>query len=170
MLIMCRDCKEEKNCLEFHKNKSTKNGFAKMCKVCKSDEYRNLKAKDPEKMNLQRKLWARKRKIEDPDCGKKYYHKNKERIKEYKKENREKDKFKINARTKLNLHIHRGYIVKPNICSECLRYTDKIEAHHEDYEDALNVTWLCKECHIVADKEKQKRDDMIKYNLLKSMM
>jgi 5-methylcytosine-specific restriction endonuclease McrA len=32
--LTCCKCKEDKNTSEFHKNKSTKTGYAKQCKVC----------------------------------------------------------------------------------------------------------------------------------------
>lgn len=170
MKYICSQCCQEKEKEEFGKSSNIKRGFDYHCKECEHERYKRKKAKDPEAHNLRAKLWARKRISEDPEYGKKYYQKNKERIKEYKNKNREKNKDKINARTRLNLYLLKGYIQKPDICSRCKEKCDRIEAHHEDYTKSLDVIWLCPPCHILADKEKKKRDDKIMYEYLKSQM
>ena len=42
--------------------------------------------------------------------------------------------------------IKRGRLVKATHCEKC-NSTDRIEAHHDDYNKALDVRWLCKRCH-----------------------
>ena len=100
---------------------------------------------------------------------KKYYKKNKEyfilyqkkysKTKEYKKRARERAKkynknnpLKNQARHKLRNAVVAGKIIKPKECSNCRNET-KIEAHHSDYSKPLEVIWLCKLCHRLADKK-----------------
>jgi hypothetical protein len=43
-----------------------------------------------------------------------------------------------------------GLIDRPGACSWCRR-RGKLERHHWDYSEPLNVTFLCVECHVLAD-------------------
>lgn len=62
---------------------------------------------------------------------------------------REKHKgFKGKARKKLKKAIERGKIIKPKICEDCGQIPEKpLHGHHEDYNFALKVNWLCSLCH-----------------------
>lgn len=63
----------------------------------------------------------------------------------YKKIQVERYPEKIKARQRIYYHKRAGNII-PGVCETC--GTDKrIEAHHLDYDDPLNVIWLCNECH-----------------------
>lgn len=46
MIIKCCKCKIEKTSLEFYKNKNIKNGFGKVCKVCRKQERPRQKEKN----------------------------------------------------------------------------------------------------------------------------
>lgn len=56
------------------------------------------------------------------------------------------------ARMKLNYHVRKGNIIKPNDCESC-HENKKLDGHHEDYSKALEVKWLCRGCHADADKK-----------------
>lgn len=43
-----------------------------------------------------------------------------------------------------------GLITRPHCCSWCRRRA-RLERHHWDYDEPLNVTYLCEECHGLAD-------------------
>jgi hypothetical protein len=43
-----------------------------------------------------------------------------------------------------------GLIERPRGCSWCRRRF-RLERHHWDYEEPLNVTYLCSGCHAIAD-------------------
>ncbi len=43
-----------------------------------------------------------------------------------------------------------GLITRPKCCSWCRRRR-RLERHHWDYDEPLNVTYLCVECHDIAD-------------------
>lgn len=57
---------------------------------------------------------------------------------------RQNNRKKRNARERVFYAVKTGKIKKMP-CSNC--GNDKSEAHHEDYEKALDVVWLCKVCH-----------------------
>lgn len=43
-----------------------------------------------------------------------------------------------------------GLITRPKCCSWCRRRL-RLERHHWDYDEPLNVTYLCVDCHAIAD-------------------
>ncbi len=43
-----------------------------------------------------------------------------------------------------------GLIERPGCCSWCRRRR-RLERHHWDYDEPLNVTFLCGDCHDIAD-------------------
>lgn len=62
----------------------------------------------------------------------------------WRKQNRWKNRLKINARNRVwNLILSGKLSKKP--CSKC---PDKMgEAHHTDYTRPLEIIWLCRKCH-----------------------
>jgi len=43
-----------------------------------------------------------------------------------------------------------GLIERPKCCSWCRR-RQRLERHHWNYDEPLNVTFLCADCHALAD-------------------
>lgn len=43
-----------------------------------------------------------------------------------------------------------GLLSRPRACSWCRR-PRRLQRHHWDYEEPLNITFLCQDCHAVAD-------------------
>jgi hypothetical protein len=43
-----------------------------------------------------------------------------------------------------------GLIARPRCCAWCRSHA-RLERHHWDYTEPLNVTFLCVECHDIAD-------------------
>lgn len=59
-------------------------------------------------------------------------------------------RMKSNARAYVNVYQHRGLIeAKP--CEHC--GNPEAEKHHEDYNQPLAVTWLCRKCHLAEHRE-----------------
>jgi len=56
-----------------------------------------------------------------------------------------KEKEKI--RRKARKAVLSGKLVKPDSCSLCGCSTKKIQAHHDDYGNPLDVIWVCTTCH-----------------------
>ena len=175
----CCRCKIEKEVSEFGKRKDTNDGLQYMCKIClkqyfqSNKEKRNQCQKQYYQMNKEKKKqYYQLNREKKKEYQKQYVQMNKETIKEYQKQyvqlnkekmrdyrnqyyrrNPEKDK----ARVKLNDAVQSGKIHKPLYCSSC--DSDRhLEAHHTDYSKPLEVTWLCKSCHVdlhnrLRDKE-----------------
>jgi len=54
------------------------------------------------------------------------------------------------ARSTANVAVARGKIF-PEPCADC--GAEKTEKHHEDYDKPLEVTWLCRTCHLARHKK-----------------
>ena len=52
----------------------------------------------------------------------------------------------LRAAVKVHFALGKGKLVKPAVCSRCLR-EGRLCAHHHDYGRPLDVTWLCEPCH-----------------------
>jgi hypothetical protein len=59
----------------------------------------------------------------------------------------DRNKAKRSAHLKAYSAIRRGTIKKPDACSACATASPRLEAHHTDYSQPLNVQWLCTKCH-----------------------
>ncbi len=44
-----------------------------------------------------------------------------------------------------------GMLERPKCCSWCRRRWHRLERHHWDYDEPLTVTFLCGDCHDIAD-------------------
>jgi len=44
-----------------------------------------------------------------------------------------------------------GLIVRPRACTWCRR-RQRLQRHHWSYDEPLNVTFLCTDCHDIADR------------------
>src|SRR5258708_38228987 len=44
-----------------------------------------------------------------------------------------------------------GLIERPKCCAWCRRRRLRLQRHHWSYDEPLNVTFLCVDCHAIAD-------------------
>ncbi len=56
------------------------------------------------------------------------------------------EKIKSRARAYANTHQRRG-LLTPEPCIGCGSLD--VEKHHDDYSKPLEVTWVCRECHLL---------------------
>lgn len=54
--------------------------------------------------------------------------------------------YKDIARKAVHNAVRRGALVRPNECEDC-GIGCKPEGHHDDYNEQLEVRWLCLTCH-----------------------
>lgn len=60
----------------------------------------------------------------------------------------EEQRRKSVARAYANVYQKRG-LLKPKPCEDCSsEKVEKVEKHHADYSKPLDVTWLCRPCHL----------------------
>lgn len=118
----CTACGTTKPIAEFVRSKAEPSGYTSRCKVCRRIASREYYERDRER-HLRR-------------------------FRVYKKNNpRYRDNAqKARARKAVGKAIQGGTLHRPESCSECFKYC-KPEAHHDDYNQPLNVRWLCKTCH-----------------------
>ena len=172
---ICKTCGIEKEESQFFKKKEK--WFEGTCKECKKNKLTEKESKNSEFYKEKERLRSEQRRKTDEwkewrkDHQKRnrekistkaieYYHKNNnvyEKQKQWRNKNKEKFKIyidksnekypqRLRARKILNYHINIGNMTRPNKCSNCLKEC-KPEAHHTNYERALDVQWLCRSCH-----------------------
>jgi hypothetical protein len=61
---------------------------------------------------------------------------------------------KVVAQRALHEAVRRGVLSRPGFCEGCGR-VGKVEGHHEDYLRHLDVAWLCRKCHNLADNRRR---------------
>lgn len=71
---------------------------------------------------------------------------NREKLNEYQREWYQKNKEKRRAHVILNRSVKSGTIMRPDKCSECGK-SCKPDGHHVDYNQPLDVIWICRACH-----------------------
>lgn len=126
-LIQCNKCHQEKPLSDFHKLKGNK--YRKTCKLC---------IREYDKSPIRKKrhnAWRNSPK-------------GKLRIKQYNNENKEEIRLRKRAQNAVHVAI-RNKILKRKPCEICGNL--KAQAHHEDYNEPLEVKWLCQSCHYFID-------------------
>lgn len=156
--MLCRWCWEVKELTSeyWNKDRHTKTWFIYRCKECMKPINKEANRKryyaNPEKERVRRKL---------------YYSKNKKKIREKRRWNREKENAKRRERmseisAKIHAHskemwywfIHakvsrliKKLWIRPKECPICWYISDKIIAHHPDYNKPYEVVFCCNSCH-----------------------
>jgi hypothetical protein len=55
----------------------------------------------------------------------------------------------MNCRSYAKVYLRRGKL-HPQPCVDC--GAAEVEMHHEDYDQPLMVTWVCRSCHLARHK------------------
>lgn len=58
---------------------------------------------------------------------------------------------KQHARNQATSALKAGVLKSPQHCEACGMFR-KLQMHHQDYSKALDVQWLCQDCHVEADR------------------
>lgn len=124
----CTKCKRILPLNEFHSDPRKPLGVSSHCRACHR-EYR---------ANNKRKLWQSTR--------------------QYRTNNPDYDR-KRKAWNAMYYALRMGKITKPETCSICGGwFGSKIQAHHEDYDQPLEVVWCCQDCHVKLDAERREKE------------
>jgi len=118
---------------EYYSDSRTGNGLKAQCRICHMKGC--LATRDPDNARkINREYMARARRI-NPD-----------KFKEREKNRPPASPKKVLARSRLNSAVKNGTLDKPKQCSKCGSEI-RINGHHPDYNEPLEVEWLCPLCH-----------------------
>lgn len=129
MTKVCFRCSKEKDISEFYVHSGMSDGHLGKCKDCTKEDNTNNRWS---KISLVREY--------DRSRGNRQSY-------EYIKEYRQKFPEKYNAYIVLSNAVRSGEILKPNVCEECGMFDNRLEAHHKNYDEPLDVEWVCSICH-----------------------
>lgn len=137
MVKGCFKCQEVKPLSEFYPHKRMADGHLNKCKACAREDMR----KHREAGLCQESDWRR-------------YHENEQRrqmINEKAADFHRSNPLIRKAHSAISNAIRDGRLTRPTQCSQCGSEGKRIEAHHDDYSKPLEVRWLCKRCHALAN-------------------
>lgn len=142
----CNKCSEVKPLAEFYRDKGSPDGHRWYCKTCFGAQVKARREANPDQKKAVDRAW----KDQHPEQVRAYRrgwvlrHRNEkaEQNKKYRGQNPEKDA----AHQSLNYAVRTGRLIKPKACERCGE-NERIQGHHEDYSQPLQVIWLCRPCH-----------------------
>lgn len=157
MIKKCFKCEEVKPLEEFYRHSAMKDGYLNKCKDCAKTDSKKHRSD-----NLDRCMEYDRNRPNKIDRYKLQYEYNKtEKGKEVRKsanmKYRDGNKIKRIAHTKFSNALRDGVVVPPDSCSRC-GSVGKVQGHHDDYEQPLNVRWLCLKCHTDFHREVRRKE------------
>ena len=139
---VCTKCKKYKEYEHYFRQDNTKTKRSPTCKKCKYKYFLDKK----ENIYKARKKWTHNNIEKARGYALKYYYKNRSKFLKNNRKRRKENPEKFYARGVLYRAIGSKIIIKPKMCSECLK-NGKVHAHHKNYLNPLDVVWLCPICH-----------------------
>ena len=141
----CTICGAAKPLDEFRRDSNRPDGRRSHCKSCASKmDYEYRKTTNPEK----RKAW-----------GANYRSKNHGTVAESRRRFRKDNPDKARAWNTLDKAVRRGRVV-PQPCEAC--GSKNAEAHHPDYQEKLDVRWLCHKHHCLLHRAEKAEAELAK--------
>lgn len=123
----CTTCHRTLPATEFYRWTKSPDGLTYTCKTCKRAYYQAHKAD-----------YAKHRKL--------YYRRHAARIKAQTAKRISGTKIG-RAYSRARYAAAHGQLVAPPACERCEKKEVRLYRHHDDYDKALTVTWLCGPCH-----------------------
>ena len=137
----CTECEEEKELSYFGKRKSKKDGLNVKCKDCINIYLKGIRIKNHVKILENQKRYRDNHKELIYNDNIKYRNNNKEKLFEINSRpvNKFKNKARFSAKWKISLVGK-----KCEVCGD----TKFLQRHHNDYNKHLDITILCRNCHV----------------------
>jgi hypothetical protein len=133
----CFKCNVSKPLVNFYKHSAMADGYLGKCKECTKLDANNHRAN-----NLERIRQYDRDRAKNPERSK--------ASAEISKAWRSEDKRRMKCHNAVARAIKSGALTR----LPCVRCKEvKSLAHHEDYDEPLNVMWLCQPCHKQRHKE-----------------
>ena len=150
----CKDCLETKPLDDFYRHKKMTDGRLGSCKECVKERVRaNRRAL----INFYRAYDRKRGNRQSKEYHREYYQANRDAIMEKQRKDRaERKEEEYLARSAVGNAIRDGRLLRPDKCEGCDK-TVMPHGHHEDYEQKLEVIWLCPECHGFVHKISRER-------------
>lgn len=133
MKKQCFKCGRVLDIEEFYTHPGTKDGHLGKCKECTRHDVITRSRQNPEKVRAYEKIRAQTEKRKQ---NRRFY------VKKYNQEHPERNAIMLRVRRA----IKKGVIVKPKTCCICGDET-RLYAHHPNYNEPLNVIFVCQSCH-----------------------
>jgi hypothetical protein len=140
---ICFRCKAEKNLDDFHNQSSSKDGKQRMCKPCRKEWFALHRPKNLEKFRAYSKEFRERTGV----IGKRQAA---SKMKEYRRRLTTEETHKMNVRSYTAKLVKSGKL-KRMPCERC--GSQSAEAHHESYQNPMEVMWLCKLHHAARHRE-----------------
>jgi len=130
---ICRACLEEKCIGDFYKHKEMADGHLNICKDCTKDRVTKHRDANIERIRA--------------------YDRGRPRRSHTTKKYTERHPKKRAVHCRVSNAIRDGRMAKVNKCECCGKSDCRVVAHHDDYEQPFEVSWLCTVCHCAWHKE-----------------
>jgi hypothetical protein len=130
----CPSCGLTKPIADFNRNRTRPDGYASSCRLCANAMHATYMA-------------TRRTTYSDPsyDPGA-YYRRYKPRLSAYRDQWAARYPERKFAHKAVERALRSGRLTKPTACERC-GTTGRLEGHHPDYTQPLQVIWLCVTCH-----------------------
>ena len=151
----CTRCHVVKPLSEYHTDKRAKDGRTPHCKGCHKIRTDAWKAANRDLVLRQEAARRERNRDADRERNRLYniVHRDEKRasLARWRAANPEKAR----AQDAVKKALRSSRLVCPETCSSCGATGCRIEAHHDDYAKRLDVRWLCKPCHVLADRARK---------------
>ncbi len=92
------------------------------------------------------------------ECKAEYRRANKDMLLQSQYERRRRKRAELTPKRKawnaVYYAVKTGKIAKPDECSIC-GATGNMQAHHDDYSKVFDVVWVCQDCHVELDAQRE---------------
>jgi hypothetical protein len=160
----CSKCGEIKPRDRFQRNRNAEDGLQHWCKDCIGVVNKAYRERNREHIREITKRWTEENPERRERTRREWRETNPERLRELRrhqaKRNRERHPEKHAARCAVTKAISVGKLTRSDHCERCGALDrpardgrPQIHGHHADYSKPLDVEWLCRACHKIADAE-----------------